>query len=325
MSYRQITPVERYTLSALLRQVPALSCAEIARMMGRHRSTIWRELERNSARYDGAYRPSKAQERTNGRRSRSRRNSHFTASNWELIESRLRDHLSPEQVSGRLRREGLLEVSHETIYQHVWRDKREGGSLFRSLRQPTKKRKRYGTYEKRGHLPGKRHISERPPLVELRREFGHWEIDTVHGKLGTDCVVTLVERACGLTLIGKLPDYTMVALNERVLKIMRDHPEWFETVTADNGSEFHSYRVLEEASGATFYFATPYHSWERGTNENTNGLIRQYLPKGQSMEGLTQAQCNAIALKLNRRPRKRYEYMTPIERMAELTSGTVNR
>jgi transposase, IS30 family len=325
MRYHQITPVERYTLSALLRQVPALSCAAIARMMGRHRSTMWRELERNSARYDGAYRPSKAQERTNGRRSRSRRNSHFTGSNWKLIESRLREHLSPEQVSGRLRREGLLEISHETIYKHVWRDKRDGGTLFRSLRQPTKKRKRYGTYEKRGHLPGKRHISERSPLVELRREFGHWEIDTVHGKLGTDCVVTLVERACGFSLIGKLPDYTMAALNDRVLKFMRSHPEWFKTITADNGSEFHSYRVLEDASGATIYFATPYHSWERGTNENTNGLIRQYLPKGQSMEGLTQAQCNAIALKLNSRPRKRYDYMTPIERMAELTNCPATR
>ena len=322
MSYQQITPVERYTLSALLRQVPALSCTSIARMMGRHRSTIWRELKRNRARYDDAYRPSKAQERTNGRRSRSRRNSHFTADDWKVVESRLRDHLSPEQVSGRLRREGLLEISHETIYLHVWRNKREGGTLFRSLRQPTKKRKRYGTYEKRGHLPGKRHISERPPLVELRREFGHWEIDTVHGKLGTDCVVTLVERACGYVLIGKLPDYSMAALNERVLKFMRSHPEWFKTITADNGTEFHAYRVLEDASGATIYFATPYHSWERGTNENTNGLIRQYLPKGQSMEGLTQARCNAIARKLNDRPRKRYDFMTPIERMVELTGST---
>jgi len=236
-----------------------------------------------------------------------------------MIESRLRQDLSPEQISGRLRREGLLEISHETIYTRVWRDKANRGTLFQHLRHPTKRRKRYGTYEKRGHLPGKRHISERPSVVELRRDFGHWEIDTMHGKLGTDCVVTLVERASGFTIIGKLPDYTMTALNDRVLKLMRNHPRWFKTITADNGTEFHGYRLLEDAGGAIIYFATPYHSWERGTNENTNGLIRQYLPKGKSMEALTQARCNAIALKLNSRPRKRYDFMTPIERMDELT------
>ena len=127
MSYHQITPVERYTLAALRTQVPMPSCAAIARMMGRHPSTISREVKRNSARHDDAYRPSKAQERTNGRRSRSRRNSHFTASDWAMVEDRLREHLSPEQISGRLRREGLLEISHETIYKHIWSDKRRSG------------------------------------------------------------------------------------------------------------------------------------------------------------------------------------------------------
>lgn len=320
MRYHQITPDERYTLATLRKQVPALSCANMARLMGRDRSTISREVKRNSARYDGAYRPSIAQERTNGRRSRSRRNSHFSATEWTMIEGQLRAHLSPEQISGRLRREGVLEISHETIYKHVWRDKRQGGVLYRSLRQPTKRRKRYGSYEKRGYLPGKRHISERPSAVERRRQFGHWEIDTVHGRLGTDCVVTLAERASGYVLIGKMPDYTMAALNNRALKLMRRHPGWFKTITADNGTEFHAYRDIEDATDVTIYFATPYHSWERGTNENTNGLIRQYLPKGQSMESLTQARCNAIALKLNRRPRKRYGFMSPLERIEQLTA-----
>jgi IS30 family transposase len=325
MSYHQITPVERYTLAALRKQVPMPTCAAIARVMGRHRSTICREVKRNSARYDAAYRPSIAQERTNGRRSRSRRNSHFDAADWTIVESHLRDLLSPDQISGRLRRDGILEISHETIYKHVLRDKRLGGTLFRSLRQATKRRKRYGSYEKRGHLPGKRHISERPGFVELRREVGHWEIDTVHGKLGTDCVVTLVERASGYVLIGKLPNYTMAALNQRVLKLIQQHPSWFKTITADNGTEFHAYREIEDATDVTIYFATPYHSWERGSNENTNGLLRQYLPKGQSMQGLTQARCNAIASKLNNRPRKRYEYLTPSERLAELVKVAKRR
>ena len=138
MTYHQITPAERYRLATLRKQVPALSCAAMAGLMGRHRSTISREFRRNSARHDGAYRHSKAQERTNGRRSRSRRNSQFSAAHWTMIENSLGEYLSPEQISGRLRRDGILNVSHETIYKHIWRDKRYGGQLYRSLRQPTK-------------------------------------------------------------------------------------------------------------------------------------------------------------------------------------------
>lgn len=309
--YSQITPEERYTLATLRRQVPAYTPAAIARIMGRHRSTISRELKRNSALLDGYYRPSKAQERTNGRRSRSRRNSHFTQDDWKLIDGLLRDDVSPEQITGRL--EGLLKVSHETIYKHVWYDKRQGGDLHRHLRHPTKRRKRYATHERRGRLTGKRHISERPAAVELRQELGHWEMDTVMGAGSKDCIVTLVERVTGMTLIGKLRDRTVVVLNKRVLKLIRQHPGEFKTITVDNGTEFHGYRKIEKATGVLFYFATPYHSWERGTNENTNGLIRQYLPKRRSMSGVTQQRCNAIAAKLNSRPRKRLGFLTPTE------------
>jgi IS30 family transposase len=226
-------------LATLRKQVPALSCAAMAGLMGRHRSTISREFRRNSARHDGAYRHSKAQERTNGRRSRSRRNSQFSAAHWTMIENSLGEYLSPEQISGRLRRDGILNVSHETIYKHIWRDKRYGGQLYRSLRQPTKRRKRYGSYEKRGRVAGKRHISERPAAVERRREIGHWEMDTVVGTGSKDCIVTLVERVTKCTLIGKLADRTLVALNRRTIRLIRRHPEWFKTIPADNGTEFH--------------------------------------------------------------------------------------
>jgi IS30 family transposase len=300
-----------------------LSNAEISRRLGRHRSTIGRELQRNAAMHDGAYRPSKAQERTNGRRSRTRRGSAFTARQWMLIEDLLTEGWSPEQISGRLRREGRLRISYETIYKYVWDDKHAGGALYLCLRQRTKKhRKRYATKERRGRVAGKRHITERPLVVEERRQVGHWEIDTVHGS-GRDSIATLVERVSGYSLLGKLPNVTAAALNRRVLKLLRRSDRKlrliFKTFTADNGTEFHSHLEIERKTGVRFYFATPYHSWERGTNENTNGLIRQYLPKRTSMAALTQRECNAIAQRLNDRPRKRHGYATPTEILAGLS------
>lgn len=239
-----------------------------------------------------------------------------------LVRDLLRERLSPEQISGRLRRDRLLYVSHETIYRYIWADKRAGGHLYEDLRQRTRKRrKRYGTTERRGRVSTKRHISERPESVEGRQEPGHWEIDTVHSTV-RDSIVTLVERASGVTLIGKLANLTAAELNHRVILLIRNfercHGHSFLTITADNGTEFHSYERLERATGVKVYFATPYHSWERGTNENTNGLIRQYLPKRTSMEDLTQVGCNRISRALNTRPRKRYGFATPFERLEEL-------
>ncbi len=312
MTYRQLTPEERYMLAALRRQ--GLRQAEIARSLGRHRSTVGRELSRNSTCADGRYRAFTAQERTNGRRSRSRRNSRFTPQDFAQVEELLRRQWSPEQVSGYLARSGLLSISHETIYRHVWRDKKRGGALHTHLRGARKRRrKRYGAYDSRGRLAGKRPISERPASVETRSDVGHWEIDTVMGAGSKDCVVSLVERKTGFLLIGKLEDRTTASLNRRVIGIIRRHGGRFETITSDNGTEFHDYRRIEARTKALFYFARPYHSWERGSNENANGLIRQYLPKGTSMAGLSQPQCNAIARKLNRRPRKRLGFRTPLE------------
>jgi IS30 family transposase len=312
MTYRQLSPEERYMLAALRRQ--GCNQAEIARALGRHRSTVCRELGRNSTRSDGRYRAFTAQERTNGRRSRSRRNRRFTARDFALIDELLCRQWSPEQVAGHLARSGLLSISHETIYHHVWRDKREGGALYTHLRGARKRRrKRYGAYDSRGRLAGKRMISERPPEIETRSQVGHWEADTVAGSGTRDCVVTLVERMTGLVLIGKLRDRTAESLSRRVVRLIRRRGAGFATVTADNGTEFHDYKRIETLTGATFYFARPYHSWERGSNENANGLLRQYLPKGMSMAGLSQHQCNAIARKLNTRPRKRLGFRTPLE------------
>jgi IS30 family transposase len=299
-------------LAALRRQ--GYNNSQIARALGRHRCTVGRELRRNSTRADGRYRASTAQERANGRRSRSRRNRRFTTRDFALVEELLRRQWSPEQVCGHLARTGELSMSHETIYRHVWREKRAGRLLYTHLRGARKRRrKRYGAYDSRGRLAGKRMISERPSEVETRQRAGHWEIDTVIGTGSKDCIVSLVERKSGLLLIGKPKDRTTASLNRRVIHLIRRHETAFKTITSDNGTEFHDYKKIEGRTQVTFYFAKPYHSWERGSNENANGLIRQYLPKGQSMAGLSQQLCNALAQKLNTRPRKRLGFRTPLE------------
>ena len=313
--YSQITSGERYTLAALHAQ--GFSQAAIARHLGKHPSSIGREIKRNSTRYDGAYRPSRANEYSNGRRSRSRRNRQFGPEALKLVEDLIRDDYSPEQVSGFLKKAGLLRISHETIYLHVWRDKASGGLLWKHLRcSPKIKRKRYASNENRGRLAGKKMIAERPAAVEARQELGHWEIDTVMGDHASKhCILTVVERVSGYTIIGKLRDRTKESVTRRAIHLIRSHDGLFKTITADNGTEFHDYKKIENATGVLIYFATPYHSWERGTNENTNGLIRQYLPKRRSMKSVNQHRCNAIALKLNLRPRKRHGYETPAEKL----------
>ena len=312
MAYHQLSSEERYTIAALRRE--QLNQSEIADRLGRHRSTISRELRRNAARHDGAYRASGAIERTSGRRSRSRRNQQFSTKEWALVERKLKKEWSPEQISGRLRRSGELSISHETIYVRVWRDKSEGGDLYRSLRLSSKqRRKRYNRYDSRGRLAGKRHISERPISVEQRRSIGHWEVDTVVGRKSKDCVATLVERKTGYALIGKLSDRSMFGMSRRLRMLIRRAPSRFKTITSDNGTEFHDYTSVEKTTDVKFYFATPYHSWERGSNENFNGLLRQYLPKRASQASITQKDCDRIAKKLNARPRKRLGYRTPEE------------
>lgn len=313
MTYHQLTAAERYTLRVL--QVQGRCPAEIARMLGRHRSTITRELARNSARSSGYYRPELAESYARTRRAHSRRNSQFTAADWTAVDAWLVLDWSPEQISGWCARHRRLAISHETIYRHVWRDKANGGGLYTHLRGARKRRrKRYGAYDSRGRLAGKRSIDTRPAGATHRSRYGHWEGDTVLGdSQGGACILTFVERKSGYTAIGKLRRRTTDEVNARATHLLQRQPRPVHTITFDNGTEFHAYEALEAQVAARIYFATPHHAWERGTNENTNGLIRQYLPKGVSMEHLTQADCTRIATKLNRRPRKRLGYRTPQE------------
>jgi transposase, IS30 family len=313
MLYHQITAAERYTLGVLRRR--GLRPATIARMLGRHRSAIGREFRRNGTPRDGCYRPQLADWYARGRRSRSRRNQQFSSADWTQIQELLREDWSPEQIAGWLRRHRLLSISHETIYRYIWAEKRAGGTLYRHLRGARKlRRKRYGRYDSRGRLAGKRMITERPARIATRHELGHWEGDTMLGaSQAGPCVLSLVERKTGYLLLGQLDAHTSAAVNPRAQCLIAAQPHPVRTITVDNGTEFHDYARLERATATRFYFATPHHAWERGTNENTNGLIRQYLPKRQSMAHLTQHDCNQIAKKLNRRPRKRLGYRTPEE------------
>lgn len=308
--YHQLTREERYRITGLL--LAGFSQAQIAQQMGRAASTISRELNRNRTHHDGRYRAEKAHKYAMARRRRARRRSWFSPEQWHQVDTWLRQKWSPEQISGTLAVLDTWRISPETIYRHILRDKRAGGTLYKSTRIMSKAvRKRYNSKDSRGVLAGKRHISERNEMIEKRLQIGHWEGDTVIGQDRHHCILTLVERKTGYAVIKKLKARTCAQVTRAASVALSEHAGRFHSLTLDNGTEFHDYKTLEARFPVICYFATPYHSWERGSNENLNGLIRQYLPKGTCMSKLTQAQCDWIADELNNRPRKRLQFKTP--------------
>jgi IS30 family transposase len=308
MPYHQITQDERYQLSQLL-GLP-LSLAEVARRLGRHRSTIHRELARNRSarqRYEWYH----ADRRAVARRSHSRRNRRLTPAYWAIVDRYLAHGWSPEQVAGRWQVDGRRWVSHEAIYQYLYRDRRAGGLRYRWLPQGRKaRRRRFG--RKRLGGPRGRSITDRPAIVGRRTQLGHWEIDTVQGSARA-CLVRAVERARGYAVIGKLDACTTEALVTRLTALLREQPHPVRTITADNGSEMTGYRYLERALQARFYFTQPYSAWQRGSIEHLNGLIRRVYPKGTDFTQVTQQDCNRLARQLNQRPRRRLGFRTPEE------------
>jgi len=321
MTYHQLTQEERYLIAGGLRL--KRSGRELAAELGRAPSTVSRERRRNATTHDGGYRGEKAESYAVARRKRSRRGSQYSEEVYAEVDAAIRKRWSAEQIVGRFRAEGRGVPSHETIYRRLRRDKREGGTLYRFTRILSKfGRKRYRSRPTRGVLLGKRHIRERDEVVERRGRIGDWELDTVMGSANTrQCVLTMVERRSGFTMIRKLKARTAAEATAAAAIVIGRMRDRCHTLTFDNGTEFHDYEKLERGFGVTCYFATPYHSWERGSNENLNGLLRQYLPKGQSMEDVTQVQCNAIAKDLNTRPRKRHGFKTPLEAMLPSDDG----
>jgi IS30 family transposase len=310
--YSQLSEGERYTIAFCMKR--GVTKKEIAIMLSRHPSTIYREIKRNVTHHDGWYRAFIAHEYAVARRRRERRGSHYRETEWAEVIELLQHNYSPEQIAGILKRLGRIFISHETIYQYILKDRRKGGILYKHLRiKIGRHRKRGAKHQKRAIIADKRPISTRPKVVERRTRIGHWEADTVVGTDRHHCIVTLVERKTGFTVIKKIQSMTVSEVNRACLDAIITHRWRFRSITFDNGIEFQGWKELESKFPIKCYFANPYHSWERGTNENLNGLVRQYIPKGSCMKYITQNYCDWIAEELNTRPRKRHGYRTPKE------------
>jgi IS30 family transposase len=290
--------------------------SQIASQLQVHRCTIGREIVRNGHSNKSGYNAHIAQAKAKyRRRTANRRRYRIVPGSFlaQYCESALQYGLVPEQVAGRLRFVlGHGPVSCETIYRWIYLDRPDLKHLLRSAKRGyRRKRGTNSRWIKREH-DRKRHIWQRPEDVELRLLVGDWEGDTVHGARHEGFLATLVERVSGYTLARKLESNTATAFREAVQIMYQDIPVRLRrTLTLDNGSEMNEFEALEEKTGTTVYFARPYHSWERGTNENTNGLLRQYFPKKQSMSLVTQEDVDRAVQRLNTRPRKRLGYQSP--------------
>lgn len=316
MGYQQLTMRERYLI--VKHKSMGLSLREIGKALCRSASTISRELKRNADRSDGRYRVEKAESYARARRRRSRQGSQFKPGEVAAVHGLIGRKWSPQQASGRLRRQGKLKVGTSTIYRWLAQDKAAGGWSWLQTRQLSRRyRKGYRVADRRGRMSGKRPLSERPQGANDRSEVGHVEGDTVMGKDGRHCLLTLVDRMTRKSRIVKLPARQAAEVNKALIREVRSGRLKMKSLTVDNGTEFHGFKELEGKLGIKVYFAQPYHSWERGTNENTNGLIRQYLPKGSCFKQLTQRRCDEIERELNDRPRRVLGFSTPNEAHAE--------
>ncbi len=307
-NYKQLTQEQRYQIEILKKA--GKNQKEIAKLLDVSESTVCRELKRNQGKR--GYRSKQAQIKADKRRTQAAKALKMTAEAIDLIEAKIMIDWSPEQISGWLQIDQGIKISHERIYQHIWADKRNGGTLYKHLRQCNKKRKKkYGSKDKRGQIRNRISIDERPALVEKKTRIGDWEIDTVIGKNHQGALVTLVDRVSKFTLIKKVDSKHAEIVTEATVTLLLPYLDKTLTITADNGKEFAGHETIKEQLNVDVYFAHPYHSWERGLNENTNGLIRQYFTKGSCFDNITDDEVEAVMQKLNHRPRKTLNYKTP--------------
>lgn len=289
-----------------------MSQKEMASNIGVHPSTIGRELKRNTG--QRGYRPAQAHRKAKQRHTQKPKAIRLGSEQISYIDKHIRKEWSPEQISATMVPRGIARVSHETIYRYIQKDQEQGGTLYTHLRHKRRKyRKRYGSNDHRGQIKNRVSIDERPGIVEQRTRIGDFEIDTVIGKNHKQALVTIVDRHSKLTLIKKVTHKRAQLVCSAAIELLSPVSQWVHTITADNGKEFAEHEKLSEAINADIYFAHPYASWERGTNENTNGLIRQYFPKGTRFEEITDEQIRIVQEKLNRRPRKSLGFKTPYE------------
>jgi IS30 family transposase len=288
---------------------------EIAEAIGKDKSTISREIRRNRDKRSGEYRPKLAQRKYEQRQRSKPKKIYFTEEEVKnYVDSKLLEDYSPEQICGRAKVEGIKCVSHERIYQYIWTDKRQGGQLYLHLRRRNKRyRKRGNLRDSRGIIKDRISIDKRPQIVEEKKRFGDLEIDTIIGKNKKGAILTIVDRFSGKVWIKKLIGKYAKPLAKKTIEVLSPIKDLIHTITADNGKEFAEHKTIAEQLGVDLFFAHPYHSWERGANENTNGLIRQYIPKKTDFSTITDQYIQKIQNKLNNRPRKRLNFLTPNE------------
>ncbi len=305
--YTQLAREERYQIYALMKAGHTQS--KIAAILGRNKSTISREITRN--RGLKGYRPNQADTLATNRH-HGKAGSRITNEIWERVEKLIVEKWSPVQVSNWLKNEENIRISHEWIYQYILQDKREGGELYLHLRCQKQRRKRYGSpNNRRWKIKDRVSIDERPAVVDDRSRVGDWEVDTVIGRPGGAVLVTLVERKFRFTVAAKAPNKTAEAVTDAILLHMKPLADQVHTLTYDNGTEFAMHLKIAKELDADGYFAHPYHSWERGLNENTNGLLRQFFPKGIDLTEVTDEEIQVAVDKINNRPRECLGFKTP--------------
>lgn len=317
MSYTHLTSNERYVIAHL--KVFKLSLREIARRIGRSASTVSRELKRNGPGHGWVYWYDVAQRRADQRKRKAR--SQRRRSNtmlYKLVVDSLRHGLSPQIIAGRLRREyprkHSMRISHEGIYQWVFADAKAGGDLYQSLVRHHKRRRKHRLGHRRRLFDGRVSITERPAIVEYRRRFGDWESDTMEGAKSSGGLATHVERKSRYLLAGKLGNKLSATYTATTLKLFSKVPKLrIKTMTVDNGSEFAGFKEIERHTGVSVYFSDPRSPWQRGCNENTNGLLRRYFPKGFDFRLASDKLIQAVVERLNHRPRKCLNYRTAYE------------
>jgi IS30 family transposase len=314
MSFKHLSTTERSEIYKL-RVTDKLSMTEIGRRMNRDKSTISRELSRNTDERQGVYLPDTAEVKMKTRRKQAKVKFQSVSVNTiGEVKQRLEQHHSPEQLAGRMKLEGVGKISYETIYLMIYANHQEMGMYQQYLRQKQKQRRRRGRNQKRGGIPNRIGIEHRPKVADLKTEIGHWESDTVIGKNHTGIVVTHVDKASKYLQAGLAKNKTMEEINRVTLKLFEPvKPDFRKTMTFDNGREFCGHEKLSESLKLDTFFANPYHSWERGLNEHTNGLIREFYPKSTNFKIVKEEDFQRAVDFINHRPRKSLDYRTPYE------------
>ena len=308
--YKHLTTGQRYQIYGLKQS--GLNQTQIALIIGVNKSTISREFMRNKGKR--GWRPSQAQSLRDERKQACNNGKQFTLNDWAEVDHLIRQDLSPEQAANRLKLEGGLQISHEAIYQHIYADKRDGGNLHSNLRSQKPRRKRYASgQERRGMIKNRISIDDRPEIVNQKMRIGDWEGDTVIGKNHCGGLVTLAERVSRYVLAGHIRSKHADGVTAVTTRLLAPYKNRCHTITFDNGKEFAGHERIAEELQTSIYFAHPYHSWERGLNENSNGLLRQYFPKNMELTDITEEQVQWAVERLNHRPRKVLGFRSPHE------------